>query len=118
MATSERIPSLDGFRAISIGLVLFGHLLGTSGFFLSLEANKHLALGELGVRVFFVISGFLITNLLLTEAATTGGSICAARSGSSRRTTSSSWRWSSASWRGGSSSPPATSSTHSPTRAT
>jgi len=68
----DRIASLDGLRAISIGLVLFGHLLGTSGFFLSLEANKHLALGELGVRVFFVISGFLITNLLLTELAATG----------------------------------------------
>jgi peptidoglycan/LPS O-acetylase OafA/YrhL len=68
----DRIPSLDGLRAISIGLVLFGHLLGTSGFFLSPEANKHLALGELGVRVFFVISGFLITNLLLTELAATG----------------------------------------------
>src|SRR5215470_5410578 len=46
----ERIPSLDGFRAISIGLVVFGHLLGTSGF-LPLDVNKHLALGELGVRV-------------------------------------------------------------------
>jgi hypothetical protein len=68
----DRIPSLDGLRAISIGLVLFGHLLGTSGFFLPLEANKHLALGELGVRVFFVISGFLITNLLLTELAAAG----------------------------------------------
>ncbi|PYN85802.1 MAG: acyltransferase [Candidatus Rokuibacteriota bacterium] len=68
----DRIASLDGLRAISIGLVLFGHLLGTSSFFLSLEANKHLALGELGVRVFFVISGFLITNLLLTELAATG----------------------------------------------
>ena len=67
----ERIPSLDGFRAISIGLVVFGHLLGTSGF-LPLDVNKHLALGELGVRVFFVISGFLITNLLLAEAASTG----------------------------------------------
>jgi peptidoglycan/LPS O-acetylase OafA/YrhL len=40
--------------------------------FLSLDANKHLALGELGVRVFFVISGFLIANLLLREKATTG----------------------------------------------
>jgi peptidoglycan/LPS O-acetylase OafA/YrhL len=68
----DRIPSLDGFRAISIGLVLFGHLLGTSGFFLPLEVNRHLAVGELGVRVFFVISGFLITNLLLSEAAATG----------------------------------------------
>ncbi len=46
----DRFPSLDGFRAISIGLVLLRHLLGTKGFFLSVDANKHLALGELGVR--------------------------------------------------------------------
>jgi peptidoglycan/LPS O-acetylase OafA/YrhL len=71
-SASPRQSGLHGFRAISIGLVLCGHLLGTQGFFLSLDANKHLALGELGVRVFFVISGFLITNLLLTEEAPTG----------------------------------------------
>ena len=68
----DRIPSLDGIRAVSIGLVLFGHLLGSRGFFLSLEVDKHLAPGELGVRIFFVISGFLITNLLLAEAAKRG----------------------------------------------
>ena len=68
----DRIPSLDGIRAVSIGLVLFGHLLGSRGFFFSLEVDKHLAPGELGVRIFFVISGFLITNLLLAEAAKNG----------------------------------------------
>lgn len=68
----DRIPSLDGIRAVSIGLVLFGHLLGSRGFFFSLEVDKHLAPGELGVRIFFVISGFLITNLLLAEAAKRG----------------------------------------------
>ena len=69
---AERIPSLDGLRAISIALVVFAHLLGTHGFFLSLRVNEHFALGELGVRVFFVISGFLITRLLLAELDTTG----------------------------------------------
>ncbi|MGH8274219.1 MAG: acyltransferase family protein [Gammaproteobacteria bacterium] len=64
-----RIPSLDGFRAISILMVLFGHLSGTRGFPLTLEAYKHGPghLAHLGVLVFFVISGFLITSLLLSE---------------------------------------------------
>src|SRR5215510_1136627 len=65
----DRIPSLDGLRAISITLVLLSHLLGTAGFFLPLGIIQYIALGDLGVRVFFVISGFLITNLLLSEAA-------------------------------------------------
>jgi peptidoglycan/LPS O-acetylase OafA/YrhL len=62
-ASSERrIPSLDGLRAISIAMVLLSHLAGTRNFPL-----RNLPVGELGVRVFFVISGFLITTLLLTE---------------------------------------------------
>jgi peptidoglycan/LPS O-acetylase OafA/YrhL len=66
-AAAERIPSLDGLRAISIGLVLFSHLAGTGGFPVSAAAANPWALGSFGVTVFFVISGFLITGLLLDE---------------------------------------------------
>lgn len=52
---SQLIPSLDGLRAISIGLVIVAHSM-----------NGH-PVGVLGVRVFFVISGYLITHLLLKE---------------------------------------------------
>ena len=59
------LPSLDGLRAISICLVLVGHLIGTQGF------AKHIpllnGLGLLGVRIFFVISGYLITSILVGE---------------------------------------------------
>lgn len=57
-----RLPSLDGWRAISIGLVLFAHSRVS-------PAWHDLAFycGSLGVRFFFVISGFLITWLLLRE---------------------------------------------------
>jgi len=68
--TSGRIPSLDGLRAISICLVLFAHTSGTQYFpsFVFLRRN----LGNFGVRVFFVISGFLITTLLLKELRSKG----------------------------------------------
>ena len=68
--TNRRIPSLDGLRAISIGLVIVGHLCGTVGF--PVAALAHEDLGHLGVKVFFVISGFLITSLLRNEHLTTG----------------------------------------------
>ncbi|MEZ8879696.1 MULTISPECIES: acyltransferase family protein [Vibrio] len=61
----NRIPSLDGLRAASILLVCLGHLCGTVNFpqiFMPLNS-----LGNFGVKVFFVISGFLITTLLLSE---------------------------------------------------
>jgi peptidoglycan/LPS O-acetylase OafA/YrhL len=67
-----RIPSLDGLRAVSIALVLFAHLIGTAGFSLSVDVGSYFALGDLGVRAFFVISGFLISNLLLEEIDTSG----------------------------------------------
>jgi peptidoglycan/LPS O-acetylase OafA/YrhL len=67
----NRIPSLDGLRAVSILLVLFGHLCGTPNF-LPLKPWGDLNTGEFGVRVFFVISGFLITTLLIKEEKKTG----------------------------------------------
>jgi peptidoglycan/LPS O-acetylase OafA/YrhL len=61
----DHLPSLDGLRAISISLVLLGHLGGTRGL-----ARLNFGIGDyahLGVVIFFVISGFLITRLLLSE---------------------------------------------------
>ncbi len=65
----RRIPSLDGLRALSIGIVVFSHLVGTDGFPVRAEPVD---VGYFGVRVFFVISGFLITTLLLSERERTG----------------------------------------------
>src|SRR5579872_915461 len=65
-----RIPSLDGLRAISIALVFLGHIVATRGAPQAL--NPFIHVGNLGVKVFFVISGFLITTLLLKEYSRTG----------------------------------------------
>jgi peptidoglycan/LPS O-acetylase OafA/YrhL len=67
---TSRIPSLDGLRAISICLVLLGHLVGTRNFPQSLKFIGSYA--NFGVRVFFIISGYLITSLLLKERRKTG----------------------------------------------
>jgi peptidoglycan/LPS O-acetylase OafA/YrhL len=53
-------PALDGLRAISVFLVIFVHLKQRSGLLAHVP-------GWLGVDFFFVISGFLITTLLLRE---------------------------------------------------
>jgi peptidoglycan/LPS O-acetylase OafA/YrhL len=74
-ATPARIPSLDGLRAISIALVLVDHL-ARSRYFPPVTAllpfNTAGYLGNLGVRAFFVISGFLITTLLIEERRKNG----------------------------------------------
>lgn len=62
----NRIPSLDGLRTLSISLVLVAHLFHSFGL------PDTLNLGNLGVRFFFVISGFLITGLLLNELGKKG----------------------------------------------
>jgi hypothetical protein len=61
------MPSLDGIRAISILMVCCGHLSGTRHFSVSNPGGYGRWFGDvahLGVFVFFVISGFLITSLL------------------------------------------------------
>jgi len=57
---SHNIPSLDGLRAISVVLVIFVHLR------VPYVPEIH------GVLTFFVLSGFLITWLLLKESSRTG----------------------------------------------
>jgi peptidoglycan/LPS O-acetylase OafA/YrhL len=62
----KRIPSLDGLRAISISLVVIGHVANAG------HAPRYLAqYAGLGVRIFFVISGYLITTILLGEHSRT-----------------------------------------------
>ncbi len=59
------VPSLDGLRAISIAFVLLAHLAATRNF--PFGRFPLSTLGEFGVRIFFVISGYLITSVLLAE---------------------------------------------------
>jgi peptidoglycan/LPS O-acetylase OafA/YrhL len=67
------IPSLDGLRAISVGFVVASHVTIAPGFSAFSFLTPLLSgLGSLGVRVFFVISGFLITRLLLRELESRG----------------------------------------------
>jgi len=66
------LPSIDGIRAVAVGLVLLAHLTGTRGFSPTYGYQTLGPLGNLGVRVFFVLSGFLITLLLLREEQATG----------------------------------------------
>lgn len=54
-------PALDGLRGLAVGAVLLGH-----------ARLPFLPGGYLGVDLFFVLSGFLITAILLQEQAQTG----------------------------------------------
>jgi peptidoglycan/LPS O-acetylase OafA/YrhL len=64
-----RIATLDGVRAVAIGLVLCAHTAGTG--ILSMGVGAHV-LADIGVRSFFVLSGFLITTLLVREQTRCG----------------------------------------------
>ena len=56
----RHLPALDGLRGLALIGVLFFH------------ANGMLTGGYLGVDLFFVLSGFLITSLLIAERRSTG----------------------------------------------
>lgn len=58
----KHVPALDGFRGVAVLFVMCGHfnvLFGVNG-------------GALGVDMFFVLSGFLITSILVKEIEETG----------------------------------------------
>lgn len=57
----KHLPALDGLRAIAVAVVMLYHY-----------TNSRWVPGDLGVGLFFVISGFLITLLLLREETATG----------------------------------------------
>ena len=59
--SSKHVPSLNGVRAISIVFVIIGHI-GYRSFNWADSPG-----GQLGVNVFFIVSGFLITMLMLDE---------------------------------------------------
>jgi peptidoglycan/LPS O-acetylase OafA/YrhL len=64
---ATRLPQLDGLRAVAILLVIVGHIIGYSGL------ARLSVLGEvasLGVDLFFVLSGFLITGILVRSKGT------------------------------------------------
>jgi peptidoglycan/LPS O-acetylase OafA/YrhL len=65
-----RITGLDGIRALAIGLVLFSHrvIFDEFTYLRPIGINA----GYAGVVVFFALSGFLITMLLLREELQTG----------------------------------------------
>ncbi len=60
----QRWPGLDGLRGLAILLVLFTHLGAQPGPHLFWQFTQG---GIVGVDVFFVLSGFLITSLLVSE---------------------------------------------------
>jgi peptidoglycan/LPS O-acetylase OafA/YrhL len=66
----QHMPELDGFRGLAVLFVLVGHLFeyritGRRLFFLARNG------ASLGVLLFFVLSGFLITGLLYRERSAT-----------------------------------------------
>jgi len=69
----RHIPSLDGLRALSVLLVIVLHTLLRNTLYKFIPFPlRLLGNGSLGVFIFFVISGYLITTLLLREQDKTG----------------------------------------------
>lgn len=58
LARPEYMPQLDSLRAFAVIAVMFQHFYGSA-------VGINLPIGEWGVQLFFVLSGFLITGILL-----------------------------------------------------
>ena len=61
LAPKARVPALDGLRGVAVAAVVANHV-----------SPRGLRGGWLGVDIFFVLSGYLITAILVTEFAAHG----------------------------------------------
>ncbi|MFV0337722.1 MAG: acyltransferase family protein [Chthoniobacterales bacterium] len=67
----DHIPALDGLRGMAALMVMWFHFslsssLASDGFVGTL-ISKFCRFGQTGVDLFFVLSGFLITRILLVD---------------------------------------------------
>ena len=63
-----RIAGFDGLRAVSVLLVFAGHKM-VNGLALARDFKDPLPLGSMGVRILFVLSGFLIVGRFVGTSA-------------------------------------------------
>ena len=59
-------PEINGLRAVAVLIIIFYHAN------INMFGYKFFSGGFIGVYIFFVISGYLITSLILRELETTG----------------------------------------------
>ena len=59
-------PEIDGLRAVAVAAVIIYHAK------ISIFGQNILEGGYIGVDIFLVISGYLITSIILKELVTTG----------------------------------------------
>ncbi len=66
----RRIEEFTGLRAVAVGAVVLGH----ARFSMPPAIPRFVpdATGDIGVQIFFVLSGYLITRILMAEAAQSG----------------------------------------------
>src|SRR2546430_10211730 len=63
------LPGLAGLRVAGLAVVLLAHLSGSRGF---IDSPRFYSCGMFAMRLFFVVSGFLITSILLRDLQKNG----------------------------------------------